>query len=126
MAFLFRLTAEDARLHLESRYQTDRENQFVTAQEMIDYLGNIYIDPFKVRNAKLDYRRLRMMKDQTFTEFYTRFLQLAGNSETPISDYLDDLTDKITLTLQEALLPTEGSYKTYQSLAGHLTGLDQR
>ena len=66
-----------------------------------------------------------MRKGQLFTDFYTKFLHLAGTAEIPVDDYLDDLTDKITFTLQEALLPTQGSHQTYQQLAEHLTGLDQ-
>ena len=125
MAFLFRLTTSDAQRHLEPRYQTGRANQFTTAQEMLDYLASIYVDPFKVRNAKYEYRQLRMRKDQLFTDFYTKFLHLAGTAEIPTDDYLDDLIDKITITLKEALLPTQDSYQTYQRLAEHLTGLDQ-
>ena len=66
-----------------------------------------------------------MRKDQLFTDFYTKFLHLAGTAEIPTDDYLDDLIDKITITLKEALLPTQDSYQTYQRLAEHLTGLDQ-
>ena len=56
MAFLFRLTTNDTQKHLEPRYQTGRANQFETAQEMLDYLASIYVNPFKVRNTKHDYR----------------------------------------------------------------------
>ena len=125
MAFLFRLTTGDAQRHLEPRYQTSRVNQFESAQEMLDYLASVYVDPFKVKNAKYEYRQLRMRRDQPFTDFYTKFLHLAGVAEIPTDDYLDDLTDKITITLKEALLPTQDSHQTYQRLAEHLTGLDQ-
>ena len=52
-------------------------------------------------------------------------MHLAGTVEIPTDDYLDDLIDKITITLKEALLLTQDSYQTYQRLAEHLIGLDQ-
>ena len=44
---------------------------------MIGHLASIYEDPYKVQNARYDYRGLRMKTTEKFTEFQTRFLQLA-------------------------------------------------
>ena len=92
---------------------------------MLDYLASIYVDPFKVRNTKHNYWQLQIRRDQSFTDFYTQFLYLAGTAEVPAEDYLDDLAEKITIVLKEALLPTQNNHQTYQQLAGHLTGLNQ-
>ena len=45
---------------------------------MIQHLAGIYEDPFRVENARRDYRKLFMKSSKTFTDFYTRFMHLAG------------------------------------------------
>ena len=128
MAYIFNMTKGDAKGHLEPRYKSDDGNEFRTFREMMDYLGAIYVDPFKVRNAKLKYRSpaSSMKSSQTFSEYYTEFLQLASTAKIPLEDYRDDLIDKLTLNLQKALMANETEYTDHQSLAKYLTGLDQR
>ena len=43
---------------------------------MLKYLSNIFVDLFKVRNAKLKYklRESDIKSGQTFSEYYTEFL----------------------------------------------------
>jgi len=95
---------------------------------MMNHLASIYVDPFKVRNAKLKYRsrESNMKVGETFSEFYTSFLYLASSAKIPLEDYRDDLISKLTINLQEALIARETEYQDYQSLAEYLTGLDQR
>ena len=45
---------------------------------MIKHLDDIYLDPFKVQNARQDYRRLNIKPTQAFVEFYSEFLRLVG------------------------------------------------
>jgi hypothetical protein len=45
---------------------------------MISYLATIYEDPYKVQNAHLAYKGLVMKSTETFADFHTRFLHLAG------------------------------------------------
>jgi hypothetical protein len=116
MVYIFGRTNGDAQTHLRPRYGTD-EDSFKTAQEMIDYLANIYLDPFKVKNARQDYRRLTMKPAQTFSEFYTKFLHLAGEAKIPLDDWQPDLYDKLTMELQKATLPTLNSLTTHKALA---------
>ena len=59
MIYVFGRTTGDAQTYLRPRYNSE-EDSFVTAQEMIDHLGGIYLDPFKVKNARQNYRRLSM------------------------------------------------------------------
>jgi len=98
---VFNLTKGDAKGHLKLRYKSKDVNEFRTTKEIIDYLASIYVDPFKVRNAKLKYwsKDSDIKSNQTFSEFYTGFLQLASTAKIPIEDYYDDLIDKITLSL---------------------------
>ena len=109
---MFNLTKEKAKDYLELRYKSNDANEQRTAKEIIDYLASIYVDPFKVRNAKLKYR----LKDsnikvgETFSEFYTSFLYLASAAKIPLKEYRDDLIGKLTISLQEALLARETEY----------------
>ena len=73
MIYIFGRTTGDVQTYLRPRYNSE-ENFFITAQEIIDHLGGIYLDPFKVKNARQDYRRLLMKSTQTFIEFHTKFL----------------------------------------------------
>ena len=50
-----------------------------------------------------------MKSTETFSEFYTKFLHLAGEGQIPDKDLYLDLYEKITLELQCAIAPTEGS-----------------
>jgi hypothetical protein len=65
-----------------------------------------------MQNACRDYRRLNMRANETFLDFYTRFLHLAGEGRILDEDLRLDLYDKITLELQCAIAPTEETLTT--------------
>lgn len=92
---------------------------------MIRHLASIYEDPFRVKNARRDYRKLMMRPTETFTDFYTRFLRLAGEGQIPHEDLRPDLYDKLTLELQRAIAPTEGTLDTLKDLQKAVLRLDQ-
>jgi hypothetical protein len=126
MIYLFGRTTSDAQAHLQPRFSNaDAGDQFTSAQDMIDHLATIYVDPYKVQNARHDFRRLIMKTSQTFTEFYTRFLHLAGVARIPSEDWRPELYDKLTLDLQKAVLPTFNTLLTYKALADQCLLLDQ-
>src|SRR5579871_1005151 len=125
MTYVFDRTKGDAQKHLNPRYRPDSVKPFYTADEMIQHLSDIYEDPFRVQNACREYRRLTMKSTETFSEFYTRFLHLAGEGQIPDKDLRPDLYEKITLELQRAIAPTEGSLIKLQDLQKALLRLDQ-
>jgi len=43
---------------------------------------------------------------EAFTDFQTRFLHLAGQAKIPADDLVPNLFDKLTVDLQQAVLPT--------------------
>jgi hypothetical protein len=51
MYYVFNYIDGDAQEHLYPRYDPEAEEPFTTAEEMIKYLGKIYIDPYRVENA---------------------------------------------------------------------------
>jgi len=66
-----------------------------------------------------------MRPTQTFTEFYTKFLHLAGEAKIPLDDWQPDLYDKLTIDLQKAILPTLSSLTTHKVLADQCLLLDR-
>ena len=67
-----------------------------------------------------------MMKPtETFANFYTRFLHLAGQGKIPRDDLRPDLFDKLTLELQRTVLPSYPMLTTVKALADQCLFLDQ-
>jgi hypothetical protein len=91
---------------------------------MIDFLATIYEDPYKVQNARLKYKSLLMKSTETFLDFHTRFLQLAGQGKIPSDDLRLDLFDKLTLELQRTVLLVYTTLSTEKALADQCVALD--
>jgi hypothetical protein len=66
---------------------------------MLQHLATIYINPNKVRNAHFAYGRLIMQTNQSFADFQTTFLHLAGEGQVPTDNLRMDLFDKVTTPL---------------------------
>ena len=100
--YVYNLTKGKAQGYLEPRYKTlDGVNEFRTADEMIRHLSTIFVDLFKVRNAKLKYWSTENLikTRQLFSKFYNEFLQLISDARILEEDYCNDLVNKITLSL---------------------------
>ena len=69
-----------------------------------------------MKNACRDYHKLMMRPTKTFMDFYTRFLRLASEGQIPHEDLRLDLYDKLTLELQRAIAPMEGTLDTLKDL----------
>lgn len=104
MAYVFNRTADTAQKHLAPRYRKGPE-PFSSANEMITYLAEILENPFEAQDARTEFRELRMRNSETFADFYTRFLHLAGTGRIPTDDLQPDLYDKLTPALQQAVMP---------------------
>jgi Zinc knuckle len=125
MTYVFGRTSGDAQKHLSPRYSEESEDPFSTDKEIIDHLALVYEDPYKVQNARLDYKSLNMRTTETFAEFNTRFLHLAGQAKIPKEDLWPDLFDKLTLELQRTVLPIYLTLTTVKTLADECLSLDQ-
>ena len=66
---------------------------------MIKTLIEIYRDPNEEENAWHDYQELYMDYTQPFSEFYTRFLHLAGTADILRLEIKRDLPKKLTTEL---------------------------
>ena len=63
---------------------------------MIQHLEAIYVNPNKLHNAKYDYNCLTMKTSQTFVEFQTQFLHLAGEAQIPAESLRLNLFNRLT------------------------------
>ena len=98
MAYIFNHTADIAQKHLIPRYQKGPE-PFSSATEMVTYLAEILENLFKAQDARIDFRKLIMREDESFSDFYTRFLYLVGIGKIPTDDLQPDLYDKLVPAL---------------------------
>ena len=124
MLYLFDQTTGNAQKHLQPRYEEGSQTRFVSAQEMIDHLTSVFVNPNQVRDARHEYNRLIMTVGQPFTEFQTEFLHLAGQAQVPAKDLRLDLYDKLTTQLQRGIAPNLRSLDTYAELAASCQSLD--
>ena len=124
-AFVFACTGGDAQGHLRPRYSSDAVDPFESYDDMIRHLASIYEDPYKVQNARYDYQALRMKTTEKFTEFQTRFLQLAGQARISSDNLMPDLFDKLTLELRRTILPNYSTMTSLQQLTNQCRAVDQ-
>jgi hypothetical protein len=66
-----------------------------------------------------------MKSIETFIDFHTRFLHLARQARIPEEDLQLDLFNKLTLELQQTILPVYSTLQTIKSLADECLSLDQ-
>jgi hypothetical protein len=72
-------------------------------KELYEHLDELYGDPNKEKNARHTFKELTMKKGQTFQEFYAIFLRCIADGNISPRDLKDDLNDKLTWKLQEAV-----------------------
>ena len=65
-----------------------------------------------------------MRSNQSFAEFQTQFLHLAGEGQVPLKNYRLDLYDKLTVRLQEKIAITLDDLPTHERLAARYLLLD--
>jgi hypothetical protein len=124
MAYIFNRTADIAQKHLAPRYQKGPE-PFTTDVEMILYLTEIFENPFKAQDAHIDFHKLTMKEDETFSDFYTQFLHLANLGRIPTADLQPDLYDKLTPALQQCILPFLDTLLTSEALSKKCLSVDK-
>jgi hypothetical protein len=124
MLYLFNRTSGDAQKHLQPRFDDESATRFTSAKEMLAYLSSIYVNPNAVRDARHEYNSLAMKPGQSFTEFQTQFLHLAGQAHIPPESWRMDLFDRMTITLKRGIAPMLRLLPTYQELAADLASLD--
>lgn len=110
-----------------SRLDPDNSQYYQTVTDLYSHLLELYGDPNRTRNARQEFKQLVMRKDQPFQEFYAHFLRLVADGNVPAQDLKEELNDKLSWKLQEAVAvyyndPTVNATR----LAQQCTTLDQQ
>ena len=84
---------------------------------MIRHLATLFVNLNKTYDARHAYGRLMIKLTQTFAEFQTLFLQLAGEGDVPAENLRFDLYDKLTPLLQDRLAAVLEDLDSYDKLA---------
>jgi hypothetical protein len=125
MYYVFNCTDGDSQKHLYVRYNPQADHRFTTAQEMIDYLAEIHINPHRVEEARYEYQALQMKYNQPFFEFKTQFLHLANEAKVSQSEWFSGLYNKLTYALQTRLAPQRYTFQqNFQKLCEAVGALD--
>jgi hypothetical protein len=90
---------------------------FTTVEEMYAALEELFTDPGEVEEARQDFRDLYMARNQSFAEFKMEFLQLAGLATISRTEYVDELYNKLTDKLKDALAPAKYKWGSNFTLA---------
>jgi hypothetical protein len=122
--YVFGRTEGDAAKHLLPRIDEDSPTPFLYATELLQYLASIYVNPNKARDSRFKYNQLRMKTGQSFAEFQTMFLHVAGEGQIHSSNLRMDLYDKLTTELQTGLASHLVDIDTYEKLATRCLSLD--
>jgi hypothetical protein len=91
IAYIFSRTMGTAKEHLQPRYKSDDDVEFQTAKEIIDYLKEIFTNPFEQRTADQQFKDLIIQKDKAFHDFYILFLKTAAKAKVPKVSYQSKL-----------------------------------
>jgi hypothetical protein len=70
-------------------------------------------------NAKIEFRKLVMRKNDDYHEFLTKFLHLATEAAIPESDYKFELNGKLAFNLQKLVITNFISTSTFNEFSTH-------
>ena len=119
--------SRDALTLISLQLDATNHHAYATVRKLYEHLDELYGDLNKEKNARHVFRELVMKKGQTFQEFYATFLCCIADSNISPRDLKDNLNDKLTWKLQEAVAtyyndPTV----TLSQFARHCTTNDQQ
>jgi hypothetical protein len=117
----------DALALISPRLDAANLHAYATVTELYEHLDELYGDPNKEKNAWHTFKELTMKKGQTFQEFYATFLRCIADGNIATHDLKDDLNDKLTWKLQEAVVTYYNDPTiTLTQFARHCTTNDQQ
>lgn len=124
ISYIVGRTTDKAAKHLRPRAKRGAQNPYITAEEVLDHLQKIYVNPNARREARRKFKFLRMRDQQNFHDFYTEFLHQSGEAGTPDDELVDELNDRLSFELQEKAIEHHLKEPTLDEFASHLARLD--
>ena len=114
----------DAAGHVSAYRTGGKADYFKTPQAVIDVLSDVYADPDRERNARRVYMKLRQSQDQPFNVFYSEFKKQASYLHYDDKTLVDDLKEKVSMKLKEALSTNVTRFNTVAELKDYLQAVD--
>ena len=114
MFLIYESTEGKAEAYLRPRYEVGSPDPFQSYQEMLEYLGQFYQQPFERQLALGDYHSLKKEAATSFAEFHSTFLSLAATSGIPSSQFLEDIKTKLDTRLAQMTLSDARRATTFQ------------
>jgi len=119
MGYVLGRTGKDPRKLIQPSYL---ENEYDTADEMLQVLLNTYNDPHKKAKARAMYRNLKMGENERFDTFMSKFTACAAQAGiTDNTMKREDLFDKVTKSLRDTMRPTLSLYPTFTDFREQLS-----
>jgi hypothetical protein len=119
MGYILSRTGKNVRALIQTGYVDD---EYSTSQEMLNVMANAYDDPHKKTKARTSYRNLRMGESERFDTFMSKFTTYAAQAGiTDNTMKREDLYDKVTRPLRDAIRPCLSIYPTFIDLREQLS-----
>lgn len=109
-------TGGTAAQHIQA-YRTNDAGHFTSAEDVIQTLNEIIGDPHKKDTMRRQFRSLRQKNTESFASFYSNFRRLTNYLRLDEETIIDELKDKVTLRLQDAIAATPVDFDTLKQLA---------
>lgn len=103
IAYVQNLLRNPAHQLVKNRLDVDHPHYYQRVTSLFQHLQEIYGNPNKDKDARRDFRKLEMKKDEKFQEFYAEFLRLRAEGNMGAQDQKDELNAKLTWKLQESV-----------------------
>ncbi|CAF9941763.1 MAG: hypothetical protein HETSPECPRED_003999 [Heterodermia speciosa] len=121
--FIISRTAEDAVSHINV-YRKGDLNYFISVEQVLTFLRNIYEDRNEVSNARREYKTLKMRANQTFNEFFFHFRRFSSLLDFSLQFQIFDFQDKIVSRLRTVLINQQHTYTSLEKMRVFLQGLN--
>jgi hypothetical protein len=116
VAFVIGIVSGDAANHIEPLIGNDD----LTLTELMDHLDAIFIDPHKRKNARQEYRSLKMSNDGEFHQFVTKFRVTATQAAIPVDIWAEDFYTKLPAYIQRGYAARQGQHAGFDDLVSGL------
>lgn len=101
-AYVLSRVEGDAALHLRPRCHPDAIDRLDTADDILQYLESLYVDPNHRQKAMNEFRRLKFSLKEDFHQFLSKFLRLAAEAKVSDDRHVDELYDKLPSQMKVA------------------------
>jgi hypothetical protein len=124
IAYVLGLVVAPAARHTTPRSRPSAPNCYQTVSDVLEHLTSIYDNPARAREARAEFGKLEMDKGARFHTFYSEFLRLVAEGKIIDRDLVEELNEKITIPLRNAVMREYLSNPTLEDFAKYIAQVD--